>query len=426
MVGLGIEMPDRINIGLIGCGRIMPAHLNGYMQLMAKGVDNFRITALAARKREDALRFRKHGEGPLPRVPVGPPGDPLVAPHVYVYDFQKDVDVEIYTDYKEMLKSGNIDAVDIYTSPFTHYPIVMDSLIAGKHVLVEKPLAITVKSARKMVEAADEAGKVLGVAENAHYAAETRMIRWALDQGYIGDVQMLIYVTIGGYWSPDKIVATTPWRHQKIYAGAGPTLDLGVHIFNIFRYILGEIDEVCSVVKMFEETRVTRDETGNVVEKILSDVDDTFVTLIKFKSNAVGQASFSWASHGEPIGAWPPPGGRTIYGSKGCIKGSTLVLDDGTRAEIKVLFDKDASADVKEKFFPLGLTDTFAIETLEFLRAIEEGREMETSGRGGLRDIGVCYSMIESSRLGRFVKVDDVESGKIGYYEKEINEHYGW
>ena len=150
-------MPERIKVGLVGCGRIMPAHLNGYKQLIEKDVD-VRITALVARKKEDALRFRKRGEGPPPRVPVGPPGDPLVAPHVWVYDFQKDVDVEIYTDYREMLRKGDVDAVDIYTPPYVHHSMVLDSINAGKHVLVEKPLAVSVKTARMMVEAAKKAG----------------------------------------------------------------------------------------------------------------------------------------------------------------------------------------------------------------------------------------------------------------------------
>ena len=413
------ENMTKIKVGLVGCGRIMPAHLNGYKMLIEKGID-VRITALVARKKEDALRFRKRGEGPPPRVAVGPPGDPLVAPHVWIYNFQKDVDVEVYTDYREMLRKGDVDAVDIYTPPYLHHTMVLDSIAAGKHVFVEKPLAVSVKAARMMVEAAEKEGKVLGVAEVLRYGPDTRMIKWTIDQGYIGEVQMIVNTIIGCYWSPDKIAAGTPWRHKKVTAGGGPSIDVGVHIFDMARYYCGEIEEVEGVTKVFENVRVTCDESGNIINKVDNEVDDTFVAIAKFDSGALGLFTFSWALHGEPTVV-----DTVIYGSKGCIKNKTLISDDGTRIPIKELFERNASKEVKERFFPMGITDWFALEHLDFLKAIWENTQMETSGREGLRDLAVSYALIESSRLKRAVKVDDVESGKIGEYEKEINAYYG-
>jgi len=412
-------MPGRINVGLIGCGNIMPAHLNGYVQLMEKGVD-VRITALVARKREDALRFRERGEGPPPRVQAGPPGDPLLAPHVWIYDFQKDVDVEIYTDYKEMLRRGDVDIVDIYTPPYVHHNMVLDSITAGKHVLVEKPLAVTVKAARIMVEAAEKAGKVLGVAEVGRYVPDARITKWAIGRGYIGEVQMFVNAIIGCYWSPDKMVGATPWRHRKVLGGGGPSVDFGVHIFDMVRYYCGEVDEVEGIVKIFEDVRYTRDESGNVVDKVENDVDDTFIAITRSRGGAIGQITFSYALHGEPTIL-----GSTIYGSKGCIKDNVVISDDGTRATLSNLFEGNASDDERERLFPMGVTDPFAQETLDFLNAIREGRQMETNGRQGLRDLAISYAVIESSRLKRAVSVDDVESGRIGEYESDINIHYG-
>jgi len=412
-------MPERIKVGLIGCGRIMPAHLHGYKQLMEKGVD-VRIASIVARKREDALRFRKRGEGPPPRPTVGPPGDPLLAPHLWIYDFQEDVDVEIYTDYKEMLRKADVDAVDIYTPPYTHHEMALDSLAAGKHVMVEKPIAVTVKAARTMVEAAEKARKVLGVSEVLRYGADTRMTKWALDQGYIGKVQLIVNAIIGCYWSPDKTTANTPWRHKKVLAGGGPAVDFGVHIFDMARYYCGEIEEVEGTTEIFENTRVTRDESGRIIDRVENDVDDTFIAVTRFRSGAIGQFTFSWALHGEPTIL-----GTIVYGSKGCIKNNNVILDDGTSTPLRDLFEKNASVETKEKFFPMGVNEWFGLETLEFLRAIWERREMETSGMEGLKDLAVCYAIIESSRLKRAVNVEDVESGRIGEYEKEINAYYG-
>ena len=407
-----------IKVGLVGCGRIMPIHLRGYTALIEKGVD-VRITALCARKIEDAKRFRKRGEGPPPRKPVGPPGDPMAVPHIYVYDFQKDVDVGVYDDYKKMLKEADIDAVEIYTTVFSHHPIAIASLEAGKHTLVEKPMAVSVKAARAMVEAAEKANKVLGVAESARYGPSVRMTRWAIDQGYIGDVQMVVSVGMGGYWAPNKIVAETPWRHKKVLGGGGATIDVGVHQFDVLRYHFGEVDEITGIVETIEKTRVTKDEAGKVIDRVECEVDDTYIATIKFESGVIGHVFTSWAGHGESTRI-----PTTIYGTKGCIKGNTIILDDGTRMEIGPIFEEKASQSVKEKFFPYGLRDTMALESLEFLRAIQEGREMETNGREVLRDLAASYAMIEASVANAPVKVDDVESCKIGRYEEEINKYY--
>ncbi|RJS74748.1 gfo/Idh/MocA family oxidoreductase [Candidatus Bathyarchaeota archaeon] len=406
-------------VGLVGCGRIMPAHLHGYKALIENNVD-VRIKALCARKLRDAKRFRSPSDGVPPRKPVGPPGDPLAKPHLYVSDFQSDTDVEVYDDYREMLKKADIDAVEVYTSVFSHHEITLACLEAGKHVLVEKPLALTVKAARRMVEAADEQGKVLGVAENTRYFPNTRMTKWVIDQGYIGKVQAVFGGAIGGYWSPDRIVAETAWRHKKLFAGGGATIDMGVHLFHTLRYLCGEVEEVRSMVKILEKNRFTRDEAGRVIEKTESEVDDTFLALMKFRTNAVGQWFFSWGGHGEPLSV-----PRTIYGTKGCIKAGLVVLDDGAKFKVEELFEEKAPRRVKERFFPYGIRDAMALETLEFLRAIREGREMETSGREGLRDLAASYALIESSLADAAVKVDDVESGRISSYEEEINKHYG-
>jgi len=408
-----------IKVGLIGCGRIMPAHLHGYEALIEKNVD-IRIAALCARKIEDAKRFRRRGEGLPPRKPVGPPGDPLATEHIYVYDFQEDVDIEVYDDYGKLLKRADIDAVEIYTSVSSHHEIALESLKAGKHVLVEKPIAITVKAARRMVEAAEDENKVLGVAENTRYFPDIRMVRWMIEQGYIGDIQVVLAGGIGGYWSPNKIVGETAWRHKKFLAGGGATIDMGVHLFHILRYLCGEVDDVSSLVETLEKTRFTWGKTGRTIEEVESEVDDIFLSLVKFGNKAIGQIFFSWAGHGEPLSI-----PRSIYGTKGCVKGNLLILDDGTKEEIPSLFEREATNEVNEKFFPYRISDPMALETLEFLRAIKEGREMETSGREGLRDLAASYALIESSLTKSSIKVDDVESGRIGSYEKEINEYYG-
>ncbi|HEY8744605.1 MAG TPA: Gfo/Idh/MocA family oxidoreductase, partial [Chloroflexota bacterium] len=155
-----------IRLGIVGCGRILPAHLRGYRLLREAGYDNFRITGLVARRRADAESFRRRGEGPPPRPTVSVnPNDPLAAPHMYVSDVHPDTIPTVFDSLEAMLASGQIDAIDTPSSVFAHHTVALAALRAGKHVLVQKPLAVSVRAGRQMVEAAQRAGCVLGVME---------------------------------------------------------------------------------------------------------------------------------------------------------------------------------------------------------------------------------------------------------------------
>ena len=145
-----------IRIGIVGCGRILNAHLQGYKQLRERGIDTFRITALCARREEDALMFRRRGEGLPPRPPVLDPatGDPLAAPHTYLSDFQDDVEVAIFTDYRELIASGSVDAINDLTMLALHHEVGAAALEAGRHLLTQKPLASSVRAARRLVDLA--------------------------------------------------------------------------------------------------------------------------------------------------------------------------------------------------------------------------------------------------------------------------------
>src|SRR5712692_8200620 len=125
-----------IRIGIVGCGRILNAHLQGYMALRERGIDTFRITALCARREEDARMFVRRGDGPPPRPPVLDPasGDPLAAPHTYLSDFQPDVEPTIYTDYRELIAGGPVDAVNDFTTVAMHHAVGALALASGKHL----------------------------------------------------------------------------------------------------------------------------------------------------------------------------------------------------------------------------------------------------------------------------------------------------
>lgn len=418
-------MPAPIRIGIIGCGRILPAHLRGYRLLREAGVDDFRITALVARREDDARMFRKRGEGPEPRPPVSTaPSDPLSAPHLYVSDFQPEEEARVYPSVEALLAADAVEAVDITATLPVHHTAGLACLAAGKHAMIQKPLAVTVRAGRALVEAARRGGLSLGVMENVRYAAGSRLARWALDRGDLGTLQMVAAVAIGsGAWSPDRIVAETPWRHRKLEAGGGASLDIGVHLAHRLRYLAGEVRTMTALARVFEAERVLRDPDGAVTARVAADADDAFFALPQFASGAVGTVSFTWAGHGEPTGL---PEGSALYGTRGCIKGTTLIGDDGAREALADRFAREASAADRERFFPRGLTDSFALAYLDWLRAIRAGGQPEMDGEEGLRDLATAFAILESSELGGApVAVDDVLSGAIDTYQRPIDAHYG-
>lgn len=413
-----------IRIGIVGCGRILNAHLQGYQKLREAGVDNFRITALVARREDDARMFVRRGEGPSPRPPVTPPesGDPLGAPHTYLSDFQDDVEARTYTDYRAMIADGDVDAVNDFTTLDLHHQVADASFAAGKHLMTQKPLAISVAAAQQMVRQARAASVTLGTFENVRNGAFTRAAGWAVRRGLIGDPQMALVGSIGGLWSPDVIVADTPWRHRKLLAGGGGTIDIGVHLFHMLRYIFGEVAWVGATTRTFEPTRYRREASGSVLDQVEADVDDTFFATAGFANEAIGQLLWSWAGRGEPLTIGDAP---AFYGSEGCIKGGELIDNQGNRVPLLDYFRQQIDAHEREQFFPLGLTDTFALQQLDWLRAIESGTEPETSGTEGLHDLACSFAMLESSTLRRQVTIAEMLSGAADAYQREINEHYG-
>jgi len=407
-----------IRVGILGCGRILNAHLQGFKQLRDQGDDRFRITALVARDEADAWMFHTRGRGPTPRPPTLPSasGDPLAAPHTYLSDFQNDTEVHVYSDYRRLLDDGVIDALLDTTPVYLHHTIGLAALDAGLHLLTQKPLAITVRAGHKLVQRAREKHLALGVFENARYRPLTRAVRWAFDRGLLGQPQLALLGALGGPWSPDRIVAGTPWRHEKLLAGGGGSIDIGVHQMSILRYLFGEVRSVHAVARTFEPERGTD-------KPVRASVDDTYLATATFAGDAVAQLIWSWACRGASFAL---PGVPAFYGSRGCVKESHLIFDGGASLSLLERFESELDAERRNKWFPLGLRDPFAVLQWQWLEGIRAGgQDPETSGAEGLRDLAAAYAILESSVAGRAVTLDEVLAGTADAYQREIDQHYG-
>ena len=115
-----------IRIGIIGCGRVLPAHLDGIRQTLAAGVCEATITALCSGHIENAKMFRSPTDGIPPREPlVKDPANPMSTPHIYISDFQ-DHRPQVYDDYRQMLDDQIVDAALVLTQVGQHHTMAAD------------------------------------------------------------------------------------------------------------------------------------------------------------------------------------------------------------------------------------------------------------------------------------------------------------
>ncbi|MDF1813701.1 MAG: Gfo/Idh/MocA family oxidoreductase [Verrucomicrobiales bacterium] len=412
-----------VRIGIIGCGRILAAHLEGYKILREAGVE-FEITALCSRKAEDARSYVKRGKGPPQRKAVSNiPGDPLAVGDQYLSDFQPEVDVEIFTDYEEMIKNGPVDAINDFTVHSLHHQIALLAFRHGKHILTQKPLAVTMEGARQMCHAAENAGVTFSVFENLRFVPFVRHHGWAFsDDGPAGNLQIALMGNVGTWWAPDLIVAETPWRHELIQGG-GITLDLGPHFFDMIRYIGGgEIKSISGQTEVVEATRYIL-RNGEKVDPVSCDADDTFYASFTTESGASGTMFGSWSGRGTKTTVADGP---VFYGSKARVSGDEIHIEGAASPEsLSEKYEQEASPETKAKHFPFGMTNDFALAQYDWLQAVANGIKPECSGKEGLMDLAAAYAVVESSLAGRRVDLKEIVTGSLRDYQKPIDQGLG-
>jgi len=121
---------------------------------------------------------------------------------------------------------------------------------------------------------------------------------------------------------------------------------------------------------------------------------------------------------------WRIPGSPVLSQQRQYRNGE-ITRDKGPRQPLMERFEQSLSVAEREQFFPMGLGDPFAIQQLDWLRAIERGTDPETSGQEGLHDLAGAFAILESSALGRQVRVEEVLSGQVDAYQQAIDLHYG-
>ena len=207
-----------LNIGIIGAGKIADLHAPGYLE------------------NPDARIYAVADNGPG-----------VAESRVAEWGAEKP-----YTDYRAMLDDPNVDAVEILTPHSLHAQMVVDALDAGKHVSLQKPMAIMLEECNDIVDAANRSDKFMRVFENFAYYEPLVRAKQMLDEGVVGEPISMRIKTVTGHrqygWDiPDESIA---WRYDQSINGVGKAiLDYGYHIFAMARWFMGEPEQVFAWIR---------------------------------------------------------------------------------------------------------------------------------------------------------------------------------
>jgi predicted dehydrogenase len=274
---------------------------------------------------------------------------------------------DVVDDWRDAVTRDDVDAVVVATPNALHKDVAVAAATAGKHVLVDKPMALTGVEADAMIAAADAAGVVLMPFQNTRFAAPFVAAQDAVAAGRIGDVTGVRAAF--GHAGPQAWAPRATWFFERASSGGGCLVDLGVHVLDLVRYVTGnDIDEVTAFVS---------GQSG--------DVETDAQVLLRFTSGAIGSAHASWSSR-------PGPDHQlTIIGTDG-----TLHLDSRTPLTLLTVGGE------RER---VPLPETTGSPLTELLAAVRGEREPTLTAADGRAAVAVVEAAYQSARERRVVTV---------------------
>ncbi len=392
-------------MGLVGCGVMGRRHVIGMKKLKEVGKLNFDLVAVCDIMPENLQKMAAHAEDLLGKRP------------------------EQFSDFDSMAKAMKLDGIIVTTSPEMHTAVAEKAFDAGIHVMVEKPITLTVAEGVRLVEAGKKAKRKLAVAENYRRDPINRLGKALVESGALGTPFLATQESSGG----GEFVIITPWRHRKDRGGI--VIDMGVHYTDILEFYLGPIETVVGMNAIVDKQRT--DQQGAMHP---ADAEDLSVGVMRFQSGAIANWLLNVAGRGEGHFS------RMIYGT-----GGSLSIPGDRSGKQLGLFQrrngKDAALSQDEllKLVPNFALDSITaslfkgdrltsydmqwadidanllgIEQADFVDAAMNDREPEVTGEQGLRSLALVFGLLESELLKRMITLDEILAGKESPYQAEI------
>lgn len=397
---------EKVRLGIIGTGGIAGAHLGGYKTLVDAGYTQFEIAAVADVNEERRAAFAARVKELFGNAPAQ------------------------FASAEELAEKGGVVAADICTPHAFHHTAAIPCLEAGLDVMVEKPCGITIKATDRIIEAAAMKDRIVAVAEQVRRGVKARCMDWAVNEAkIIGDLRFLSVLGLGT-WDFVEVTKTyaMQWRMLKVLTGGGMIFDAGAHFADMMYFLFGDVEDVFAWLGCFQDVTINSVELGPQP----MDVEDTWTSVLRFKSGLVANWTWSFATPGEPVAA------QILYGSKGSAhdrggwmhtfqSGADLTFADGSKKsyeEIEPEYRAQLSPEMKEKLFPYGVEDDIALECWDFVDSVQKRRKPEIDVETTKWTKSICMAAYESSVCGQPVTVRDVHDGKVSAYQEPINAYW--
>lgn len=332
-----------INFALIGCGRVAPRHAQSYGQLAET-----RFVAAADIRTERAERFGA------------------------------DYGVAAYTDYAAVLARPDVDAVSICVPSGLHAQVAIDALQAGKHVLVEKPIALSLADADRMIAAARTHNRLLGVVLQNRYNSPMQQVRRAVDDGLLGRLY-LGNATVR--WYRPQSYYEDGW-HGTWAMDGGALMNQSIHHIDALQWLLGPVQ----AVQAYAATLAHQMEA-----------EDVGVAVLRFANGALGTVEGSTVT-------WPQnlEGSVALFGEHGSVQVGGTALNRITLWKVRGQLEQEAEILTSQRVDPpsvYGYSHRAVIR--DFAQAVMEGRAPGTPGEEARKSLALVLAIYEAAATGR-------------------------
>jgi predicted dehydrogenase len=279
-----------------------------------------------------------------------------------------DKNIYNYDNMEKMADNPDIDAVYVVTPNGLHADHAIKAAKAGKHVLCEKPMEVSVEKCQQMIDACKAAGRLLAIGYRLHFEPTNLECVRLVREKVFGDLKV---INAGfGFRMGDP----TQWRLKRALAGGGPLMDVGIYALQATRYLTGE-----------EPVLVSGVETKTDPVKF-SEVEESLAWQMKFPSGVIANCSTTYNAEGLDYYA--------AYADNGWFQLHPAYNYDGNRGN---------RSDGQVIQFPD--IDQFAAEMDDFAQCILENRPTKVPGEEGLRDVKIMMAIYEAAKTGKTVEL---------------------
>jgi predicted dehydrogenase len=385
-------MRDTLNVGLIGYKFMGKAHSNAYRKMGMFFDPSLKVSMKAICGREEPW-VRESAEK-------------------FGWDSYE-------TSWEKLIARDDIDVIDITAPSNAHKEIALKAAEAGKHIFCEKPLALNLKDAREMLAAVGKYKVKHQIGFNYCFAPAVQMAKKLIDEGKLGQIYHFRALYLQD-WIIDPEFPLV-WRLDKNVAGSGSLGDLGAHIIDLARFLLGEFDKVMGISKTFIKERPIVEKMEGLSAKSQQSapkgkvtVDDATLFLTEFKNGALGSFEATRFAQGHKNAL-----SFEINGSRGSLKFELERLNElqyysaedapGTQGFRTIQCTEDVHP-YAGAWWPaghvIGYEHTFVHELYEFVQSIANDKPTMPDFNDGVKCSQVLEGVEQSANTGKWVSLD--------------------